>query len=392
MPLSAPGTHIPVLLNEVCHHIKTCVEEKKPDGSSATTEANVKGRKKRLLEKHKAGALHRGLLADRTELLCVDGTLGAGGHASVLLTMLPQLSYLGMDRDLHAIKIATETLASFIDVGRVNIVNKRFAEITSVLQEKNATSIGEGKQIQHPDIFLFDLGVSSMQLDQPERGFSFKAGPLDMRMGQKGETLLELIERSSAEDLADIIKTYGNERLSNPIGRAIKRQWADGELKDTSDIKGICNSVYRFTNNKLGKQVFSHKGKGGTELDPATRTMQALRIALNDELGELERVLAQLPFLCNPQGGSLALFISFHEAEDRLVKRTFKRWQTEGLVRLLTSKPAAASDEEIRANPRSRSAKLRACQFLTSLTSAAGEKRENGEGDKKEREGEGVIR
>lgn len=351
--------HIPVLLNEVLENVNRCLGRAEGWAAPSFDPSLKGGRKQRLQLKALAEGRATAVLAERSEslgsLVCLDGTLGAGGHAKALLQMLPELTYIGLDRDPQALAEASHTLSDEIDDKRATIQQGRFSTIGSVLQEGDVQT--------YPDMFLFDLGVSSMQLDRPERGFSFVPGPLDMRMGPDGETLLEFLERSTWEEISDVIRTYGDERLSNPIARALKKQLEEGQLLTTADITGICNGVYRFTNEKLGNEVFFHKSKGG-RMEPSTRTMQALRIAVNDEIGELERMLATLPFLSHPAGGTMVLIISFHGAEDRVVKHTFRRWSKEGKVHLLTRRAIQPTDEEAKWNPRARSAKLRVCQFL----------------------------
>ena len=194
------------------------------------------------------------------------------------------------------------------------------------------------------DGIVADLGVSSPQLDEPERGMSFRReGPLDMRMDpENGETALELIDRLSDDELADVIFQYGEERRSRRIARSIKKALASGELKTTLDLR-------RATVRAVGPARV-----GG--VDPATRTFQALRIAVNRELEELEALLASLADVVAM--GGVAVLISFHSLEDRLVKRAFhaEGWHP------LTKKPVMASDDEQQQNARSRSAKLRAAQ------------------------------
>jgi 16S rRNA (cytosine1402-N4)-methyltransferase len=272
-------------------------------------------------------------LAPRAGGIYVDATLGGGGHTVALLEAEPKARIVGVDRDPAAIAAAEEWLAPVAD--RVTLVRSTFSRVRA---ELDALGIGQ------VDGIVADLGVSSPQLDEAERGMSFRReGPLDMRMDpENGETALELIDRLSDDELADIIYQYGEERRSRRIARSIKKALASGELKTTLDLR-------RATVRAVGPARV-----GG--VDPATRTFQALRIAVNRELEELEALLASLADVVVE--GGVAVLISFHSLEDRLVKRAFhaEGWQP------LTKKPVMASDEEQQQNARSRSAKLRAAQ------------------------------
>nr|MDQ3037516.1 16S rRNA (cytosine(1402)-N(4))-methyltransferase RsmH [Myxococcota bacterium] len=216
------------------------------------------------------------------------------------------------------------------------LVHGAFSELRAVLQENGATRV---------DGLLADLGVSSPQLDDATRGFSFRAeGPLDMRMDTtRGETARDLIARMDEQELADILFRHGEERRSRPIARAIKRAEDAGSLVTTSDLRRAVVTV-------LGP-----RRQGG--IDPATRTFQALRIAVNGELDELGSLLEALPEVL--EDGGIGAIISFHSLEDRAVKQTFR-----GDPRLAptTKRPIVAGDEEQARNPRSRSAKLRAAR------------------------------
>jgi 16S rRNA (cytosine1402-N4)-methyltransferase len=261
------------------------------------------------------------------EGLLLDCTLGGGGHSALLLAAHPQLGLIGLDRDPAARAAAAERLAPFAD--RVRIEAANFASYTPTVPLVGV---------------LADLGVSSPQLDEPTRGFSFRsAGPLDMRMDpQTGETAAELIDRLDETALADLIHGFGEERLSRRIARRLvaERPWA-GSGRSTADL------AYAVAG------CFPPRARRG-RIHPATRTFQALRIAVNDELGALDRLLRDAPDWLVP-GGLLAV-ISFHSLEDRRVKTAFL-----GDPRLerLTRRPLVAGEEEQQANPRSRSAKLR---------------------------------
>lgn len=263
----------------------------------------------------------------------VDLTAGAGGHsAQILNACAPDGTLVAVDRDQNALVAARQNLSSFGK--RVTFVHSAFSEFSAFGAEPRF------------DGALADIGVSSPQLDHKERGFSFRDdGPLDMRMDQSsGQTAKEFIAGLDAEELANVIYQYGEERRSRPIARSIKDAEAAGRLETTSDL---ANAVRR---------VFRGRGK----IDPATRTFQAIRIAVNDELGELERLLETAPLFIK-EGGTLAI-ITFHSLEDRLVKWTFRRSESYAPT---TKRPVQASDEERQHNPRARSAKLRAATIIS---------------------------
>jgi 16S rRNA (cytosine1402-N4)-methyltransferase len=273
-------------------------------------------------------------LAPRAGGVYVDVTLGAGGHTEAILEADPRARVVALDRDPIAVREATERLARFGD--RVTILRSNFAALPSALA---------GLGIVRVDGLCADLGVSSPQLDDGARGMSFRReGPIDMRMDpDEGETALELIERLDDEELADVIFRYGDERRSRRIARSIHRALADGELATTLDLR---RAVVR---------AVGPARVGG--VDPATRTFQALRIAVNREMEELEALLAALPRVI--EEGGLVAIISFHSLEDRAVKRAFAdkaAWLP------LWKKPHMADDEECAANARARSAKLRAAR------------------------------
>lgn len=270
----------------------------------------------------------------------VDGTLGGGGHTEALLERGCRV--FGIDRDPRALAAASERLARFGD--RFTAVEGRFGDVQSLI---------EGPV----DGFILDLGVSSPQLDVAERGFSFmKEGPLDMRMAATGETAAELIERLDEGDLADTIYKYGDERISRPIARELKKRLP----KTTSEaVEAVKAGVPRKAWPK--------------DIHVATRTFQALRIAVNQELEELEHALAAIPSLLKT--GGRAAIISFHSLEDRAVKHRFRELCGEAPDDLprgfpvmpqkiaqftaLTKKAITATDEEASVNPRARSARLR---------------------------------
>jgi len=258
----------------------------------------------------------------------IDATLGGGGHSGLLLDRYPQLRLLGLDHDETARLAAAERLQHHGD--RVTIVATNFADYTP----------------PHPvALVLADLGVSSPQLDVAQRGFSFRLdGPLDMRMDQVGggETAAELIARLDESDLADLIYAYGEERLSRRIARRIK-----ADLDASGAYAGTAALAYAVAG------CYPPKARRG-RIHPATRTFQALRVAVNDELAVLDRLLQQAPDWLQPDG--LLAIISFHSLEDRRVKTAFL---SDDRLQRVTRKPLRADESEQQLNPRSRSAKLR---------------------------------
>lgn len=274
------------------------------------------------------------LLAPRSGGLYVDATVGAGGHAEALLAAGAG-HLIGLDRDPLALELSDARLSRFGD--RIQLRHAAFADIRAELD-----ALG----VDRVDGILADLGVSSMQLDDPDRGMSFRgAGPLDMRMNpEAGETALELIERLDVDELTELISKLGEERRARRVARCIKQAEERGELADTLALR-----------RAIVKAVGPSRVGG---VDPATRTFQALRIAVNQELVQLQSLL-QAAASCLVPGGLLAI-ISFHSLEDRAVKRAFK---DRGTWEALTKKPITASEDEIDDNPRSRSAKLRVARY-----------------------------
>jgi 16S rRNA (cytosine1402-N4)-methyltransferase len=263
-----------------------------------------------------------------------DVTIGGGGHARAILERsAPDGRLIGTDRDPAALKAARAALQAFGD--RVTLRKARIRDLRDVL---------DALDVELVDGVVADLGVSSAQLDQQDRGFSLaKDGPIDMRMDPtEGETALDLIGRSDAEALANLIYRYGEERRSRRIARALKRAHDDGELETTGDLR---RAIHRATGPKRGR------------IDPSTKTFQALRIAVNEELADLEAFLDLMPSVLKT-GGVVAV-ISFHSLEDRMVKHTFRESES---LNPLSKRPIVASDEERNRNPRSRSAKLRAAR------------------------------
>jgi 16S rRNA (cytosine1402-N4)-methyltransferase len=283
--------------------------------------------------------------------LFVDATLGLGGHSEALLKAGERVEILGIDRDAEALSRASERLADFR--GRYHVVHANFAEIADIAAQKGVRSC-QG--------ILADLGVSSMQFDSADRGFSFqREGPLDMRMDRETElTAAEVVNHYSEKDLANLIFNYGEERRSRSIARAIRA------ARPIQNTKVLADVVYRAVH-----------ARGFQRIHPATRTFQALRIFVNDELGHLPVFIRSAVDLLSA-GGRLAI-ISFHSLEDRIVKETFRSLSHEcvcppgiaqcqcgqkKLLKLLTKRPVVASEAEIDRNPRSRSAKLRVAERI----------------------------
>lgn len=265
----------------------------------------------------------------------IDGTVGLGGHAYALMSRaLPGSRLLGIDRDASNLEIARERLARFGD--SVVLVRDSFANVKTHASVHGFTSVGA---------ILLDLGFSSVHVDDPSRGFSFASnGPLDMRYDRTQALTAEMIVNGwSVDELARIFRQYGEEAQALRIAAAITREREDHRITSTSEL------------SKIVEGVIKRHGK----IHPATRMFQALRIAVNDELGELERALPNLVELLAP-GGRIAI-ITFHSLEDRLVKRFFKSRPD---LQILTKRVVTPSQEEVRKNRRARSAKLRvACRL-----------------------------
>ena len=285
----------------------------------------------------------------------VDGTFGAGGYSSAVLDRA-QCQVIALDRDPDA--IATGQALAERYAPRLRLIEGRFGDMAELLSAEGVDEV---------DGVALDLGVSSMQFDQADRGFSFRAsGPLDMRMERSGPSAADLVNEADEAELADIIWRYGEERKSRRVARAIVEARRHKRIETTGELAEIVRRA-------VGPQ-------GRDESDPATRTFQALRIAVNDELGELERGLAAAEQVLAP-GGRLAV-VSFHSLEDRAVKEFVRarsgrtpapsrhapprREQQAATLRDLTRRPVVPSDAEVAANPRARSARLRVAEKIGS--------------------------
>jgi 16S rRNA (cytosine1402-N4)-methyltransferase len=280
------------------------------------------------------------LLAPHRGGLYIDCTVGAGGHSLALLEA-GATRLIGLDRDPTAIAIAAETLGAFRD--RAELVHADFRQLDAVLNARGISVI---------DGALADLGMSSMQLEAAGRGFSFqREEPLDMRMDTTSSpTLADLIHGATESELADVIHEYGEERHARRIARALVRARERAPIRSTAQLA-------EFVRRAIPR-------RGWSRIDPATRTFQALRIWVNQELEGLDDLLSRL--LRRLTIGARAAVITFHSLEDRIVKHTFRALERAGdvVARVLTKKPVVASEYEIARNPRARSAKLRAIERL----------------------------
>jgi 16S rRNA (cytosine1402-N4)-methyltransferase len=289
---------------------------------------------------------------DHDGAIFVDGTFGAGGYTRALLEAA-NCTVFAIDRDPDAIKGATPLIERY--PGRLHVIQGRFGDLTRLLAERGVDAVNG---------ITFDFGVSSMQLDQAARGFSFRfSGPLDMRMEQAGPSAAELVNAMAERPLADLIFTFGEERQARRIARAIV---AARDLAPIETTDRLAEIVRRAIGGKPNPKA----------IDPATRTFQALRIAVNDELGEIDRGLAAAEQLLAP-GGRLAV-VSFHSLEDRRVKQFLRdragaapkgsrhlpvvAEEKQPVFRLIAAGGITASDDELAENPRARSARLRVAE------------------------------
>ena len=287
----------------------------------------------------------------RDGAIYVDGTFGAGGYTRAILEAA-NCTVFAIDRDPDAIAGADDLVRRY--AGRLHVIQGRFGDMLRLLNERGISAVNG---------VTLDLGVSSMQIDEAARGFSFRFdGPLDMRMEQTGESAADLVNHMAEQPLADLIFTFGEEKKSRRVAKAIVAARALAPITSTGQLAEIVRRAI---------------GPSGEKIDPATRTFQALRIAVNDEMGEIDRGLAAAESLLAP-GGRMAI-VSFHSLEDRRVKH-FMREQagrnpkgsrhlpevttTQASLRLVTPQGIAPSDAETAANPRARSARLRVAERL----------------------------
>ena len=271
----------------------------------------------------------------------LDATVGLGGHSCEIAKRLGAPGHLiGFDKDPAALEMASQRLGVRVNESpTVTLIHASFAEA------------GERIPPASLDGLLADLGVSSLQLDDPQRGFSFQAdGPLDMRMNpMSGRTAEQVVNHLDERELADVIYEFGEERRSRRIARALVRS---RPIQTTKQLVDVVSAAARPMNQ--GHDQYDRR------IHPATRTFQALRIFVNRELDDLKALLEAAPRVLKP-GGRLVV-ISFHSLEDRIVKDATRDGAKQGIYRLLTKKPVTASEEEIAGNPRSRSAKMRAAE------------------------------
>lgn len=266
----------------------------------------------------------------------VDATVGLGGHsAPILERILPGGRLIGIDRDPEAIQFARERLKA---VGSVFFYRGKFSEIGRALQEAGAPTEGGVHGV------IYDLGVSSYQLESAERGFGFsRQGPLDMRMDPgEGESARDLLARASIEEIERILREFGEEPSARKIARAIDRRRGEGNLLTTGDLA------------RLVEEILPRRGR---RIHPATRTFQAVRIAVNDELAELRRALLEVDRFLAPRGR--VVVVSYHSLEDRIVKGIMREREREGILEVKKPSPLVPGEEEIQENPRARSARLR---------------------------------
>jgi 16S rRNA (cytosine1402-N4)-methyltransferase len=292
------------------------------------------------------------LLPPREDAVIVDATVGLGGHAEALLRVHPRIRLVAIDRDPEALERSRERLRPFAD--RVTFVRGRHESLIEILKQLGQEATGG---------ILADLGVSSMQLDDAARGFSFRSdGPLDMRMGPDSTAAAEIVNTFDEHELAKIIREWGEEPKARRIAHAIVEARTEAPIETTTRLAEIIRSVKRPRFN---------------EIDPSTLTFQALRIAANAELVELEKFIDDAVSVLEPH--ARIAVISFHSLEDRIVKLAFRRLEdpctcppgmpvcgcgAKAIVKTLTGRPLTASEEEIDRNPRSRSAKLRIAEKL----------------------------
>ena len=273
--------------------------------------------------------------------IIVDATMGGAGHSEQILQRItPGGMLIGIDRDEETLRLASERLRPF--EGSFKLINKNFKYLKEILKD-----IGVSKA----NGIIFDLGISSIQMEAWQRGFSIKNdGPLDMRMDRNQSlTAKSLVNRLRETELSDIIRDFGEERFHRRIAKKIVEERKHKEISTTAELSDVVLRSLPYNHNKY-------------KIHPATRTFQAIRIKVNDELGSIKEALDALPD--SLEKGARCCVISFHSLEDRIAKNTFKEFKARGLFNILTKKPIMADENEVITNPRSRSAKLRVGERL----------------------------
>lgn len=271
----------------------------------------------------------------------VDGTIGLGGHSrEILKKIIPGGRLIGIDADIEALKEARQNLLDFN--GSFSLVHGNFRNLDTILEKEG---------IRNVDAIILDLGVSSYQIEDGSRGFSIKhESRLDMRMDKSLQlSAYDIVNKFSEQELSDIIKEYGEERFHKRIARYIKQSRSKKKIETTRELAEIVHKAIGY-------------GHGKERIDTATRTFQALRIAVNDELSSLEEGLKKALVLLK-SGGKIAI-ISFHSLEDRIVKNIFRENARLGALKIITKKPLYPASAEVIRNPRSRSAKLRIAERI----------------------------
>ncbi|MDP8230552.1 MAG: 16S rRNA (cytosine(1402)-N(4))-methyltransferase RsmH [Candidatus Gorgyraea atricola] len=267
----------------------------------------------------------------------VDATIGGAGHAKEILRRIgPSGLLIGIDKDKESLKIADEQLKS--SEGSFRLMNGNFKDLKNILQDSKTSEV---------DGILFDLGISSIQMESAERGFSIKnSGPLDMRMDKTQHlTAATLVNNLSEFELSRLIKHFGEERFHKRIAASILRARREKKIETTAELAQIISRSMPY-------------GRRRERIHPATRTFQALRIKVNEELSAMEEALKDAPSVLK-KGGRLCV-ISFHSLEDRIAKTTLREFSAQDVFQILTKKPVMAKGDELMENPRARSAKLRA--------------------------------
>jgi 16S rRNA (cytosine1402-N4)-methyltransferase len=275
--------------------------------------------------------------------IVVDATVGTGGHSEAILArILPGGRLIGIDRDAESLAIARERLVAFNS--SCDFVHENFVNIDTVLSHLN---------IKKVDAIFFDLGISSFQLENPNRGFSFQyEGPLDMRMDRDSYiSAYDLVNNLNEEEISTLLWHFGQERWHNRIARLLVKERKHHPIATTRELANI---VVRSIPHRYGHRHY--------RIHPATRTFQAVRIAVNRELETLESAINKAIAVLSKK--ARISIISFHSLEDRVVKLSFRQAHAQGLINIITPKPLTASTAEIHGNPSSRSSKLRAAQRL----------------------------